>query len=710
MTGVRRILRPVAAVVGCAAVAVAASLSLAAGARADDGARWLRLERIRQAGGAVAAVAVPETGPYAYLGVGPRVVVVDVADSTRPRPVGQSPVLAGAVQSIALDGGYAYVAGGLRGGLTILDLSDPVHPRRVAALETPGTARRVQLQGRRAFVADGNNRGVVVVDVSDPHQPRRLAPIGVSATDIAVAGRHVYAVTGDTHVDSRCDGLSISSVTGQLRVVDVGDEDAPRLLSTLPWGMRLAAAAPPLLLVAGARELNGGAETLQLLDVSDGAAPRPLGSLRLVPGETRLVVAGTRAYLLGAYGHSLAIIDLSEPSWLLELSLTGLGSELWDVAARGSTVYLADRREGLLVVDATEPRAPRVVGRYRPPGLVERLAVGGGRAYTLDGCSVGVVDLADPDGISEQARLGTSGPGAMAPSALAVGSDGVAYAATRGPDSGQVLRVDGRRGAAAVFEPVLNLDGPVDALALSGGYGYVGSRQTERGRQRPVLTVFEHASGRSPRRLGQTPLARSVDALAAGGGFVFGSGRDDDGSAELVVVDARDATAPRVLPLQPIRPVLPANRRPIAVFGPQLLVSGGGWHLFDSSEPGRPEILATVPSDAELAQVSGPLVVAAGPRIAAYDVSNPRDPGYRASFLPLGCPSDMAVVGQRVYLAEGHFGIEVLRLVASEPASRLFLPLAGTGTRRTGTVQRPPYYPSSTPWCRFDGLTDGRGG
>jgi len=81
---------------------------------------------VGQIGGGARAVAVQ--GRYAYLGVGPRLVVVDVADPARPVPLGQTDVLPGVVSGVAVAGGYAYVAAG-EGGLVVVDVTDPAHPR-----------------------------------------------------------------------------------------------------------------------------------------------------------------------------------------------------------------------------------------------------------------------------------------------------------------------------------------------------------------------------------------------------------------------------------------------------------------------------------------------------------------------------------------------------------------------------------------------------
>jgi len=100
------------------------------GALAQGGSN---VELVGQIGGLTLAVAVQ--GRYAYVGVGPRLVVVDVGDPARPVEVGQTGVLPGVVQDVAVSGSYAYVAD-WDGGLRVIDVSDPSSPR-IAARATP---------------------------------------------------------------------------------------------------------------------------------------------------------------------------------------------------------------------------------------------------------------------------------------------------------------------------------------------------------------------------------------------------------------------------------------------------------------------------------------------------------------------------------------------------------------------------------------------
>ncbi|MBK7779344.1 MAG: hypothetical protein IPJ58_00870 [Ardenticatenia bacterium] len=141
-------------------------------------------------GGETRAVAV--VGHYAYLGMGLRVQVVDVADASRPRKVGESHILPGIVQDVFLSGDLAFVAVG-EGGLQIIDVADPASPRGIGAIDTLFAAA-VQVADGVAFIADAS--GFLLIDVADPSAPHELQSLNMQVTDPVVrqvAGYDVYS-------------------------------------------------------------------------------------------------------------------------------------------------------------------------------------------------------------------------------------------------------------------------------------------------------------------------------------------------------------------------------------------------------------------------------------------------------------------------------------------------------------------------------------
>ena len=188
-----------------------ASMSLSGHARPNASplrAEAQNVELVGQLGGACDAVAVQ--GNTAYVGVGPRLVVLDVSNPASPVVLGQSAVLPGTVMYVAVAGTLAYVVAG-GAGLRVVDVSNPAAPRQVGYY--PGRAEGVAVSGTLAYVAAGD---LLVVDVSNPAAPRELGFYDTPgyAYGVAVSGTLAY----------------VADEEGGLRVVDVSNPASPREL------------------------------------------------------------------------------------------------------------------------------------------------------------------------------------------------------------------------------------------------------------------------------------------------------------------------------------------------------------------------------------------------------------------------------------------------------------------------------------------------
>jgi hypothetical protein len=169
----------------------------------------LPVELVGQFGGASCAVAVE--GNRTYLGVGLRLVVLDISQPSAPTVLGQSPVLPDIVRGVAVSGGYAYVADG-DAGLQVIDISNPAAPVRVAGLDTSDSADGVAVSGGYAYVADWT-AGLQVINISNPAAAVRVAECDTNgnAAGVAVSGAYAY----------------VADVTGGLQVIDISDPAAP---------------------------------------------------------------------------------------------------------------------------------------------------------------------------------------------------------------------------------------------------------------------------------------------------------------------------------------------------------------------------------------------------------------------------------------------------------------------------------------------------
>ncbi len=97
------------------------------------------LELLGQHGGSSGAIVVD--GGIAYIGQGPRVVVVDISAADAPRVLGETKVLPGLVEGISLVGKTIFVVTKY-GGLYSFDIKDPTNPKLLGEFYTGKTRMR----------------------------------------------------------------------------------------------------------------------------------------------------------------------------------------------------------------------------------------------------------------------------------------------------------------------------------------------------------------------------------------------------------------------------------------------------------------------------------------------------------------------------------------------------------------------------------------
>ena len=238
--------------------------------------------------------------------------VYDISRPTQPREIGFLPMTGKGVHRMTYwEPPYAYVAGSDDGWtdqfLIIVDLTDPADPREVGRWWMPGmhTAGGEVLQlppgrssklhhalirGDRAYCGWWD-QGLVILDIADKARPTQVSHLdfgaavsGATHSALPLAGRALLVVT-DECVHNDCEGIP-----KQVRMVDIADERAPKVVSLFPvpseadfcarggrFGPHNVHEPRPGTLndpnTIYLTYFNGG---IRVLDVSDAAAPREI--------------------------------------------------------------------------------------------------------------------------------------------------------------------------------------------------------------------------------------------------------------------------------------------------------------------------------------------------------------------------------------------------------------------------------------------------
>jgi len=108
----------------------------------------LTWQMVGQVGGPTQAIGVQ--GDHAYVGVGLRLVVLDVSNPSTLTEQGATTPFPHFMEGVVVSGTLAYVAAG-SGGLRVVDVSDPTDPTGVGAWDSLGYASGVAVAGSTVY-------------------------------------------------------------------------------------------------------------------------------------------------------------------------------------------------------------------------------------------------------------------------------------------------------------------------------------------------------------------------------------------------------------------------------------------------------------------------------------------------------------------------------------------------------------------------------
>jgi hypothetical protein len=675
-----------------------------------NGAGWWSLEQIGQTGGAVTSVEL--SGQYAYVGVGPRVVVLDISDPRTPTPVGQGPVFPNLVQDLEMVQGHLVVgidrpatpSGnipiahvnfvgehiGVNGtGVMVLDLADPTRPRVVADVELPGEARRVIVVGDRLFVGGGWT-GIDVLDVSNPHAPLKLGRTrDFLAFDLAVVGSTIYASQGDTELAVGCDRDIRESIGGDLIAVDA--QDPSQMQQEGPWwdhwGARVTADDRS---IYAASKGEVGAHVVRIVDVTSSEAPRTTAQMETKPFVTRLLARDGLLYITDATG--LAVIDVSDQFRPQQLGYVEVGREAWDLTVSGNLAFVATRRDGLKVVDLSDPAVPQVVGSYRPIGMVDRVVAMGDYLVATDTCAVNVVDWSDPRHPEPRLRADPQSPlddYGIDITDVAVLGDSALIGIGAGEHGGGLLRLRPASGEKPRLEPTVQDVARVASIAVDGDRVYLGV--TVRAPEEHFeVRVLEAGDGGGLEPAGAAMVPWEIATLTVGGGFAYGAefapGQFGMLMPRLMAVDVSQHSHPRrlSLDLSELDGIVPTS---VAIAGHYLVVADGPATngieevvVAEVLEPQRPQRVAAIPLDARRAMVlDRRIYLATMWGVDVWDVTEPTHPSLLAHGAVAAGARDAFATDDYVYVAAREGGLAAFRAAQGPLASQVFLPHALSG-------------------------------
>jgi hypothetical protein len=626
----------------------------------------LKVELAGQIGGAVRAVAV--AGNYAYVGVGPRLMIFNITDPTHPTIVGQTAVLPGIVSDIAVEGSHAFIATGYPGGLRIINVADPAAPFE-AGFYASGEARQIAVAGSYAYVAD-NWHGLRVINVTNLASP---VQVGIYNTpdfiqDVTVVGNYAYVSDGNS-------GLRVINVTNPVAPVEVGFYDTPGYT----YGVAIAGSYA---------YIADGFLGLRVINVTNPDALVEVGFYNTYGYVYSVAVAGSYAYVADGHLGQLRIINVANPAAPVSVGAYNTTGDVRNVTVVGSYAYVAEYDRGLRVINVANPVAPVSVGSYDTPGLAYGVAAQGSHAYLSTGSAgLRIVNVSNPAAPVSTGFYDT--PGDTIGAAL-VGN----YAYVADGDAG--LRVINVADPAAPAEiGIYDTSDHTFGVAVEGDYAYVTDGDGG-------LRVINIANAAAPVEVGAYDTPGAAKGVAIAGNYAYVA----DFQARFRVINIANPTA--LIEVGALVSVTPGNANHVVVAGRYAYVADGfgGLQIIDIANPTAPAevgVYNTPGSANGVALADGYAYVADdGTGLRVINVANPTAPAEVSFYDTPGRSYGVTVAGNYVYVADYEGGLLILRITgqATPTSTPSSTPTATDIPTTTPTVMASRTHtatPSSTP-------------
>jgi len=275
--------------------------------------------------------------------------------------------------SLAIVGDTAYVAD-YNYGLWVFDLSEPKNPRRVGGVATAGESDALWLDGDRAYQWQTFGGAVFILDIANPLAPKRLGEYWDGAWVPYGNSRR-----GNNTVAGKDGFLYIPRQARGLLAVDARDGAKPAFAAEFKDEQ-----GKPLQVGGACIDLWGdhafvlARKRLLLYDLKNPRSPAFLSAAE-VPEADLLCARGDKVYLGSAKG-TFAIVDAADPARPAVVSQLDLnrswpekmGEMMSGIAIAKGHAYITARgleRKGanyLHILDVRDPRQPRWLRTYDP--------------------------------------------------------------------------------------------------------------------------------------------------------------------------------------------------------------------------------------------------------------------------------------------------------------------------------------------------------
>jgi hypothetical protein len=339
---------------------------------------------IYQTGGQISAVAA--AGNLAYVGVGPRLYILDVTDPANPQVVGVSGMLPGVIEDLVVGEGVVYAAAGTL-GIYVMDVHNPTLPQPITTI--PVVYERHQLylyenlllvidQNRIQDVKDERLSQLIVVDVTDPASPVQQDVLALPdwSSGLAWYQSYLYVAIHSYYYGSE-PGLLIINASALPKIEPI---------------TFLTVIDDPFTLVIHQEKLFlSTVRGVIAYDLADPLAPVeqtwyesgfPVNDKLSTLDE--VIVASSNFCDVGECSSSLKVYPFDQPEAEKAMYGANLGYLTYDLAVEGDMIFAAVGTK-LVILTISPTWTPYRLSTWDSTGIVELLSWSEQRLYTFNG-------------------------------------------------------------------------------------------------------------------------------------------------------------------------------------------------------------------------------------------------------------------------------------------------------------------------------------
>jgi hypothetical protein len=278
---------------------------------------------------------------------------------------------------ISVSGNYAFIADDNTSGVAIIDISNPLKPRRTSQFrigEAFNYAKAIHAVGNYCYVAY-HNAGLVILDISDINNPIKVGELITPVQDHTV-GTHVlgnYAYTANLQYS----GLTV--IGAALSIIDVSNPAAPTLTSKFTHA---SLTEPRRVHVVGNYAYIADLNRLIIVNVTNKAAPTFVGSLDTDGTVEDIQVQGNYAYIADG-ARNFKVINISIPTAPTLAASFDTAGTARGIFVSGDLAYVANAGSGIFVYNISNPNAPVYLGLFDTQDAYD-LAVANGYMFIAD--------------------------------------------------------------------------------------------------------------------------------------------------------------------------------------------------------------------------------------------------------------------------------------------------------------------------------------